>query len=954
MTKDCGQKCNCQHEHVHEDYDHDENHKKQYNHVGETLILDGFQCVDCAEKVQEKLSELKEVSRVELNSRRAQIELEYDSSLIDSNAILDLVESKGYQCEIHAASSESNKTIFQLEGLDCADCAVKLERKVKNMEGVNKASVNFGASKMTVEHLVPWKDIIKTVKQMGYDASIDKRTQSEQMDTFRLEGLDCADCASKLEKSIQQLPGVKDAKVNFGASKMTVEHGTSVDKILKAIDHAGYNAGVETSGAKSRSSTFRLSGLDCADCAAKLEKRLASIPGVESVEVNFGAAKMNAKHTAGVEEIIQVAEEAGYKAEFAEIGEGPRKKEKPFYKDTKTIFTGISGLFLAAGFLVSFLKIPGQVVTGLFLGAMITGGLFVARSALYSLKSISLDMNVLMSVAVIGAAAIGEWGEGATVVFLFSLGNALQAYSMEKTRNSIRELMELSPREALVRRNGREITLPVEEIAVGDVIIVKPGERIAMDGKVVTGASVVNQAPITGESMPVEKMPGAEAFAGTVNEEGSLEIEVSTLVQDTTLAKIIDMVEEAQAQRAPSQQFVDVFARYYTPAVIGIAAAIAVIPPLGMGLSFTPWLEKALILLVIACPCALVISTPVSIVSAIGSAAKRGVLIKGGAYLEEAGALKIIAFDKTGTLTEGRPEVTDVINLNSSGEQEMLSIAAAVEKRSQHPMAKAIIRCAGQKEIEPRESEDFQSVTAKGAGAIINGQRHYVGNIKLFKDLQVKNLPDPSLLGKLQKEGKTTILVGTGREIAGVIAVADRSRSNTASTLQALKKAGVDKTVMLTGDNTGTARVMASQLGVDEFKSELFPEDKLVTIKELQDGYGKVAMVGDGINDSPALAAANVGIAMGGAGTDTAMETADIVLMADDLSKLPYAIDLSRRALRIIKQNIAFALLVKAVFIVGTFMGITNLWMAVFADTGAALIVIANGMRLMRVKEKAA
>jgi len=807
MTKSCGHKCSCQQEDKHHNRKERED---QHNQVGETLILNSFQCVDCAEKVQAELSEIKGVTQIEVNSRRAEIELEYDSSLIDRDKILDLVENKDYRCDVHATTSKSNKTAFRLEGLDCADCA------------------------------------------------------------------------------------------------------------------------------------------------DKLEKRLTKTPGVESAEVNFGAAKMTVKHTAKVEDIIRVTEEAGYKAELEGEVAGPKRKEKPFYKDTRIILTGVSGLFLFAGFLASLLQIPDQAVIGLFLGAMVTGGLFVVRSALYSLKSLSLDMNVLMSVAAIGAAAIGEWGEGATVVFLFALGNALQTYSMEKTRNSIRELMELSPREALVKRNGREITLPVEEIATGDVIIVQPGERIAMDGKVVTGTSMVNQAPITGESMPVEKVPGAEAFAGTVNDEGALEIEVSRLVQDTTLAKIVDMVEEAQAQRAPSQQFVDVFAKYYTPVVIGIAVAIATIPPLGLGLPFTPWLEKALILLVIACPCALVISTPVSIISAIGSAAKRGVLIKGGAYLEAAGALKVVAFDKTGTLTEGRPEVTDVLTINGSDKQNVLSIAVAVENRSQHPLAQAINRRAGQQGIISPESEDFQSITGKGAGAIIDGRRHYVGNIRLFEDLQVKTFAGRPLLGKLQKEGKTAMLVGTGEEITGIIAVADRPRSNSAATLRALKKAGIQKTVMLTGDNTGTARAMASQLGVDDFEAELLPEDKLGIIKELQTEHGKVAMVGDGVNDAPALATANVGIAMGGAGTDTALETADIALMADDLSKLPYAVDLSRRALRVIKQNIAFALLVKAVFIAGTFMGITNLWMAIFADTGASLIVIANGMRLMRVKEKAA
>lgn len=693
--------------------------------------------------------------------------------------------------------------------------------------------------------------------------------------------------------------------------------------------------------------TFRLEGLDCADCAAKLEKRIAGIPGVENVKLNFAAAKMTVKHTTGTGEIIRAVDEAGYKAELA--GAGIRKRNRPFYKEIKTVFTVLSGVLLTAGFITSLLDVPERINIGLFLGAMITGGLFVLRSAFYSIKSFSLDMNVLMSVAAIGAAAIGEWSEGATVVFLFSLGNALQAYSMEKTRNSIKELMEIAPREALVRRKGREIKLPVESIAIGDIIIVKPGERIAMDGKVVRGTSTVNQAPITGESMPVEKSPGCDAFAGTVNEDGSLEIEVTRLVQDTTLARIINMVEEAQAQRAPSQQFVDVFAKYYTPAVILAAVAVATVPPLGLGMPFMPWLEKALILLVIACPCALVISTPVSIVSAIGSAAKRGVLIKGGTYLEQAGALKVIAFDKTGTLTEGRPEITDIIPEKGYSQENVLSIAAAVEKRSQHPLARAILRRAERENLSLSESEDFQSIPGKGARAFIEGQLYYTGNLRLFDDLQVKTLTQRPVLGKLQKEGKTAILVGTGKEVHGIIAVADRPRYNSAAALRALKKAGIEKTVMLTGDNTGTARAMAAQVGVDDFRAELLPEDKLMAIQELQAQQGKVGMVGDGVNDAPALATADVGIAMGGAGTDTALETADIALMADDLSKLPYAVNLSRRALRVIKQNIAFALLIKAVFIAGTFGGLTSLWMAVFADMGASLIVIANGMSLMRV-----
>lgn len=699
---------------------------------------------------------------------------------------------------------------------------------------------------------------------------------------------------------------------------------------------------------KVQKNVFQLEGLDCADCAAKLEKRVNTMAGVQKATINFGASKITVWHTTGVQEIIRTVKEAGYDAEMA--GNLSVHRPKPLWRDPKVILTTLSGFCLTVGFASGVIGVPERIVVAFLIASMLSGGSLVFKSAFYSLKSFSLDMNVLMSIAAIGAVAIGEWFEGATVVFLFSLGNILQAYSMEKTRTSIRKLMELSPQEALVKRNGQETMLSVESIVVGDIIIVKPGERIAMDGIVTQGTSMVNQSPITGESMPVEKNIGDEVFAGTINHEGALEIEVTKLVQDTTLVRIINMVEEAQAQRAPSQQFVDVFAKYYTPAVIITAVAIVVIPYVLLGWPLKPWLEKSLILLVIACPCALVISTPVSIVSAIGSAARKGVLIKGGAYLEKAGAMKVMAFDKTGTLTEGRPEVTDVVPLSGCPKQTLLEIAAAVENRSQHPVARAIMRYTDRMGIIPQEIDKFQSFTGKGTTAIVNGKQYYIGSGKLFNDLKFDLTEIQKKITDLQIEGKTAMLVGSKEGIIGILAVADQIRNNSVTALQKLKKSGIKKLVMLTGDNNETARAISAELGSIDFKSELLPEDKLNSIKELRKTYGKVAMIGDGVNDAPAMATADIGIAMGGAGTDTALETADIALMSDDLAKLPYTIGLSRQALRIIKQNITFALLVKAVFIAGTFWGFTNLWMAVFADTGASMIVIANGMRLMRYR----
>ncbi|MFZ5634757.1 MAG: heavy metal translocating P-type ATPase [Bacillota bacterium] len=702
-------------------------------------------------------------------------------------------------------------------------------------------------------------------------------------------------------------------------------------------------------GPEAKNSRILLKGLDCPDCAAKLEKRIAYLEGIEAVNLNFSTGKMNVRHTVPVELILKAVNEAGYGAQLwspATREEGAAGRQKKL----RLVSTALSGAFLAAGFLSPFLWAGRDASTVLFLLGILSGGFPVFRSGFYAARSLTLDMNFLMSIAVVGAAAIGEWSEGATVVFLFALGNVLQAYTVDKTRNSIRALMDLSPREAQVLRNGAEITLPVEEIKPGDTVIVKPGQSIPVDGVVTAGSSPVNQAPITGESVPVEKRAGDRVYAGTINEQGALEIKVTHRAGESTLCRIIGLVEEAQAQKAPSQQLVDRFARYYTPAVVIGALAVAVLPTLLFNQPFQPWFEKALILLVISCPCALVISTPVSIVSAIGSAARKGVLIKGGAYLEEAGALKIIAFDKTGTLTRGKPEVTDVISAGDISPDEILGIAAAVEKFSEHHLAGAILKKAEEQEVETPPVSRFNSFAGKGAGASLDGKTFYVGNLKLFEDLGVPTGQWLELVKKLQGDGKTVVMVGSGERIAGLIAAADRVRPGTRSAIKGLAGVGIQKIVMLTGDNGGTAGAVAREVGLEDFRADLLPQDKLEAIRQLKAG-GKVAMVGDGINDAPALAAADIGIAMGGAGTDTAIETADIALMADDLSKLPYAIRLSRKALRTIKHNISFSILLKAAFIVATFTGHATLWMAVFADTGASLLVTLNGMRLMLVKE---
>lgn len=565
-------------------------------------------------------------------------------------------------------------------------------------------------------------------------------------------------------------------------------------------------------------------------------------------------------------------------------------------------------------------------------------------------------MKTLMTIAVIGAAFIGEWGEGATVVILFAISEALETYSMDKARQSIRSLMDIAPKEAFIRRGNKEFTVDVDEIQIGDIMIVKPGQKIAMDGIVVKGLSAVNQAAITGESVPVAKTVDDEVFAGTLNEEGLLEVKVTKHVDDTTIAKIIHLVEEAQAERAPSQAFVDRFAKYYTPIIMLIALGVAILPPLLLGAEWDKWIYQGLAVLVVGCPCALVISTPVSIVTAIGNAARNGVLIKGGIHLEEMGAIKAIAFDKTGTLTKGIPVVTDYVPQPNTDSNDLLKIVAALENGSQHPLASAIMKKAEDEKLTYQSVtiEDFSSITGKGIKGKVNKTMYYVGSPNLFEEILSKGIPNhlKSQIIDLQNQGKTVMVAGTTTEVLGLLAVADELRENSKDVIQKLHSLGIQKTIMLTGDNSGTAKAIGQQVGVSDLQAELLPQDKLTFIKELRGKYERVAMVGDGVNDAPALAASTVGVAMGGAGTDTALETADIALMADDLGKLPFTVNLSRKALSIIKQNITFSLGIKLVALLLVIPGWLTLWIAIFADMGATLIVTLNGLRLLRVKDK--
>lgn len=706
---------------------------------------------------------------------------------------------------------------------------------------------------------------------------------------------------------------------------------------------------------------FRVQGFSCANCANRFEKNVKKLPDVQDAKVNFGASKISIYGSATVEDLERAGAFENLKVALEQTHSGgtQSKLEKdapiPFYKKHITLLYSL--LFIGFGFISMFVNGNDNILTPLlFITSMLVGGTSMLKTGLQNLVRLEFDMRTLMTVAVIGGVIIGEWAEVAIVVILFAISEALERFSMDRARQSIRSLMDIAPKEALVKRNGQEMLVHVNDIEINDVMIVKPGQKIAMDGVIINGYSAINQAAITGESVPVEKITGDEVFAGTLNAEGILEVKITKLVEDTTIAKIIHLVEEAQGERAPAQAFIDKFAKYYTPAIMGMALLVAIVPPLLFGAGWSTWVYQGLAVLVVGCPCALVISTPISIVSAIGNAAKKGILIKGGVYLEEMGRLKAIAFDKTGTLTKGKPVVTDFHLINNQiDENEMLSIITALENRSQHPLASAIINKADSHNVPYSDIcvEDFSSITGKGIRGRIDNEMYYIGNPTLFEEVQgsIFSSAIKRDVEMLQGQGKTVMIAGTKNTIQAIIAVADEVRESSKAVIQKLHEAGIEKTVMLTGDNSSTANTIGTYVGVTDIQSDLLPQDKLDVINQLKIKYNHVGMVGDGVNDAPALAASTVGIAMGGAGTDTALETADVALMGDDLKKLPFTIKLSRKTLNIIKANIAFAIGIKLIALLLVIPGWLTLWIAIVSDMGATLIVALNGMRLMRVEE---
>ncbi|WP_266074764.1 heavy metal translocating P-type ATPase [Haladaptatus caseinilyticus] len=816
-------------------------------------------------------------------------------------------------------------------------------------------------------------------------------------ETLRLSvpSMDCPSCAGKVTKSVKSVAGVRDIDAQVASGRLVVTFDpdrADTDAIRTAVTNAGYE--IDDTDDE-RTETLSVPSMDCPSCAGKVENALSDVSGVKEYDTQPASGRVVITASAGTsrETLVAAVESAGYEVEEVASDDGPAvESPHAVWTSTRALKTWAGAAFLVFGLVLEFItpSLNPELVSAVgnsltvagvgFLAATAIGGQEIVRNGYYSAKNRSLDIDLLMSVGILGALAVGLYFEAATLAVLFSVAELLERFSMDRARNSLRELMDLSPDTATVRREDGEETVPVESVHIGDVVIVRPGEKIPVDGEVHEGTSSVNQAPITGESVPVEKETGDEVFAGTVNEEGYLEVEATAEADDSTISHIVEMVEDAQGNQTDHEQFVDRFARYYTPIVVVAAILTAAVPPLFFGAPFERWFVRGLTLLVVACPCAFVISTPVSIVSGLTSAARNGVLVKGGDHLEAMGELDAIAFDKTGTLTKGELTVTDVISLNGNSADDVLQCAHSIEHRSEHPIAGAIIDHAHEQGVGEREVSDFESLTGKGVRADLDDVTHYAGKPALFAELgfdlehthmttdggaiaQQGEMVEPEsicdgrddcldllaeVVPRLEQEGKTIVLVGTEDELEGVIAVADEVRPGAKEAVQRLHGLGVSRVVMLTGDNEGTARAIAEQVGVDEFRAELLPEEKVSAVEELTEGG--VAMVGDGINDAPAMAAATVGVAMGAAGTDTAIETADVALMGDDLSKLPYLRRLARKANRVIRQNIWTSLAVKAVLAVGAPIGLVTVAQAiVIGDMGMSLGVTSNAMRLAGV-----
>lgn len=922
------------------------------------------------------------------------------AGVADAAAVIAAVSPTGMRATV-VATQPAGLT-FDVEGLDCQNEVRQLKAAVGPLVG-GEGNLLFDTQEGTMT-IVPnasvgIAEVEAAVSTTGMRAALRGTATSEPPLRFRIRGLDCQNEVRQLKAALG--PVVGEDKLSFdvkaGVMEVAPQKLSSSEVIIAAVAGTGMNAEVlgevrapnpapplpscstcgneqapasPVSASAPAQAVFKVHGLDCGDEVAALKREVGPLVGEDRLSFDLINGRMSvggnpdADLLASIEKAVA---RTGMRAEPWTEGpktEGTLAEERR--RRLQTLLTAASGLLAATGFAIHawsagnvlaalsetpgvFAPAPVAAIVAYAL-AILCATRYVAPKAFLAARRLRPDMNLLMVVAVTGAVAIHQWFEAATVAFFFALALALESWSLGRARRAIAALMELAPAVARVKLgNGEEREVPVADVTVGAHVVVRPGEKIPLDGKVLTGASEINQAPITGESVPVSVLEGSDVYAGTVNGDGALEIETTKAAQDTTLARIIRLVGTAQSRRAPSEQWVERFARVYTPAVMAMALAVFVLPPLVLGGGWDVWFYRALVLLVIACPCALVISTPVSIVAALAGAAKQGVLVKGGVHLETPSKIRAVAMDKTGTLTQGRPKVVELVRFGNRSEEDILKLAAALEARSEHPLANAILEKAAEAGVSVDPAAAVQAIRGKGVTGRVEGRDAWLGSRRFIEEREGLLISAEALhaADKLAASGRTVVGVGDDREIWGLIALADAVRPEAKRIVADLHASGIEHVVMLTGDNKATAEAIASQTGVDEVYAELMPEQKVEAVERLVSRYGIVAMIGDGVNDAPAMARANLGIAMGAIGSDAAIETADIALMQDDLSRLPWLVRHSKATLAIVRQNIGFSLAVKLLFTVLTVVGWASLWGAIAADVGASLLVVLNGLRLL-------
>ena len=926
--------------------------------------------MDCRNEVaqiRERFAQLQGIDELEFDLQ--QLILAVHHGLPDVVTITDALASIGMPATALPTDQSVTRSQFHVPKMDCVNEERQVRERLGTIDGVESLEFELPKRRLTVLHrLADTGSIVQALIELGMPPSSDTpavRAEPAPLttagvaavartDTFLIEKMDCPTEEGLIRKRLGNLPGVAALDFNLMQRKLTVNHTLpSTESIVRALEDIGLPPSESATPAlgSTRQSVYRIENMDCPTEEGLIREKLQHMAGVQSLEFNLMQRKLTVAHSLPASEVEAALHSIGMKA-VPDVGHAAEIEgaSKPSVSRSQWAMMVVAGVSAAVAEVVVYStgKDNAWPVIALALVSIATGGWPTYKKGWLALKSGILNMNALMSIAVTGAILIGQWPEAAMVMFLFALAEVIEVLSLDRARNAIRGLLAMAPEKATVQQpDGSWLEVPAKTVALGQLVRIRPGERIPLDGELESGQSAVNQAPITGESIPVAKTVGDTVFAGTINETGSFVYRVTAEATHSTLARIIKAVEEAQGSRAPTQRFVDQFARIYTPAVFAVALAVMLVPPLFFGAAWMDWIYKALVLLVIACPCALVISTPVTVVSGLAAAARRGILVKGGAYLEQGRQLKVLAFDKTGTITQGKPAVTDIVTLGAQ-ERDALQLAASLATRSDHPVSGAVT--AHWQEAHGQvlaEVVDFEAITGRGVKGRIAGQWYYLGNPRLLQELGIRDEAAEAALKKLESEGKTAITIASPSAALAVIGVADTVRETSRQAIGELHGLGV-RTVMLTGDNQQTANVIARNVGIDDARGSLLPEEKLAAVEAELAAHGTVGMAGDGINDAPALAKSSIGFAMGAAGTDTAIETADVALMDDDLRKIPEFIRLSRKTGAILKQNIVVALGIKAVFMVLALMGMATLWMAVFADMGASLLVVFNGLRLLR------